>query len=347
MSKKYALAVVIGRMQPIHNGHMHLIQKASELADNLLVLFGDTGGPRTIKNPFHYDQRGEMLQKAIKEAGIKTNCLWSVVFDDPNDQVWIRSVVNQIQMLGIEGDVCIVGHKKDKSSAYIDWFPQYDKVEVPYKLINGQELNIDATKIRDLYFTGNMLYILSTVPVATYEVMSDLLASDMYKQLKGEYEYIQSYKKSWEVAPYPVIFSTVDAVVIQSGHVLLVRRGKEPGKGLLALPGGFLDQNERMFDASIRELREETGIKIQDEVLARCYKAKEIFDDPGRSLRGRTVSTAFLFKLNDACELPTLRPGKDPDGGTIDAQWVPLSDVGRYNMFEDHYFIIEKMIGML
>jgi bifunctional NMN adenylyltransferase/nudix hydrolase len=343
MSKKYAIAVVIGRMQPIHNGHVHLLQRASELADFVLVLFGDTGGPRTIKNPFTTVQRGNMLDGVMKYIGCNAYS-FAEILDDPNDQVWIQNV--NLAISGGIGKICIVGHTKEDTS-YLEWFPQYDFINVPYKNVDGFEYNINATYIRDLYFQNQLEYVSGAMPESTVKELRKIAATPQFQTLKDEYAYIRAYRKAWEVAPYPVVFSTADAVVIQSGHVLLVRRGKEPGKGLLALPGGFLDPNETLFHASLRELREETGIKIQDEVLTRCFKAKEIFDAPSRSLRGRTITTAFLFKLNDSCELPALRPGKDPDGGTIDARWVPLGEVKRSVMFEDHYFIIQKMVSLL
>jgi bifunctional NMN adenylyltransferase/nudix hydrolase len=343
MSKKYKLAVIIGRMQPIHNGHVHLLQKAAELADHVLVLFGDTGGPRTIKNPFTFAQRVNMLLGVIHDLGIQKQFTTNCILDDPNDQVWIKSVMNAV---ACHSGVCIVGHSKEDTS-YLEWFPQFDFINVAYKNVDGFEYNVNATYIRDLYFTDKLDYVTGAIPDASYKELRRISATDQFKQLKAEYEYIRSYKKSWEVAPYPVIFSTADAVVIQSGHVLLVRRAKEIGAGLLALPGGFVEQKDTLFQTALKELKEETGIKLQDEVLERCYKAKEIFDDPGRSLRGRTITTAFLFKLNDACDLPKLNPGKDPDGGTIDAMWVPLNEVKRETMFEDHYFIIQTMLGKL
>ena len=93
-------------------------------------------------------------------------------------------------------------------------------------------------------------------------------------------------------------------MVVQSGHILLVERGRMPGKGLLALPGGFVDASERIRDAAIRELREETGIadtkgSIPPAMLASFIEDSRtrIFDAPSRSLRGRIVTHAFLFRL--------------------------------------------------
>ncbi|MGI9055864.1 MAG: bifunctional nicotinamide-nucleotide adenylyltransferase/Nudix hydroxylase, partial [Pyrinomonadaceae bacterium] len=66
--------------------------------------------------------------------------------------------------------------------------------------------------------------------------------TEYFPYLKGEFEYIQKYKEDTQFknVPYAPVFFTTDAVVVQSGHVLVVRRKVHPGKGLLALPGGFL-----------------------------------------------------------------------------------------------------------
>lgn len=351
MSKKYALAVVIGRMQPPHNGHLHLIEEAYKVADNVLVIFGDTGGPRTIKNPFPGYHRTQMIQGACNEAGLPVpSC--AMIYDHPNDQVWIaeiNSIVDRhIDALGILPVVAIVGHKKDKTSKYLDWFPQYGLHEVPFKdLVGGQSLNIDATKIREFLFTNQLAYAQGCVPPYIFNQLIDFKKEDLFLHLEAEYDHIKKYKDSWKAAPYAPTFLTVDAVVIQSGHILLCERGKAPGRGLFALPGGFVEQGDRLLDAALRELEEETGIHVQEEVLRRCLVAKEYFDDPERSMRGRTVTHAFLFKLNDAKTLPKKKNGCDPDGGITRSFWLPINELDPSNMFEDHYYIIQTMLQRL
>lgn len=78
-----------------------------------------------------------------------------------------------------------------------------------------------------------------------------------------------------------------DAVVVRSGQVLLVRRGREPFKGMWALPGGFVDPGEKTEDTCLRELREETGVRGSIQELVGVFSA------PGRDPRGPTVSITY------------------------------------------------------
>ncbi|MCR2346213.1 NUDIX domain-containing protein, partial [Salmonella enterica] len=63
---------------------------------------------------------------------------------------------------------------------------------------------------------------------------------------------------------YDPTFVTSDACIIQSGHVLVIRRGALPGKGLIALPGGFVKSKQTLLMAAIIEAIEETGLKLAD-----------------------------------------------------------------------------------
>jgi bifunctional NMN adenylyltransferase/nudix hydrolase len=137
---------------------------------------------------------------------------------------------------------------------------------------------------------------------------------------------------------------TVDGVVIHSGHVLLVERGAQPGKGQWALPGGFVRGDERLLDAVVRELREETRLKLPAPVLRGSLRAQEAFDHPERSLRGRTITHAFHFEF-PAGDLPPVKGGDD----AAKARWFPLAELRgmESQIYEDHFYIIERFIGTL
>jgi bifunctional NMN adenylyltransferase/nudix hydrolase len=165
--------------------------------------------------------------------------------------------------------------------------------------------------------------------------------STWYENILNEYNMIKSYKKSWEAAPYPPTFVTTDAVVIQSGYVLMVKRKFAPGKGLWALPGGFLEQSETLIDGMIRELREETKLKVPVPVIKGSIKQQKQFDKPDRSSRGRTITTAFLVDLGYG-ELPKVKGTDDAEK----AKWIPLGEVDREKCFEDHFSIISHFTGI-
>ncbi|MBN9121459.1 MAG: NUDIX hydrolase [Planctomycetes bacterium] len=94
---------------------------------------------------------------------------------------------------------------------------------------------------------------------------------------------------------YPRPALTVDVAIVTREvrpRVLLIRRKKDPFAGSWALPGGFVDENERLADAARRELLEETGVAAAD--LEQLYTA----GDPGRDPRGWTVSVAYLAQVD-------------------------------------------------
>lgn len=100
---------------------------------------------------------------------------------------------------------------------------------------------------------------------------------------------------------YPRPALTVDVAIVTREarpRVLLIRRKKEPFAGSWALPGGFVDENERLADAARRELVEETGVTVAD--LEQLYTA----GDPGRDPRGWTVSVAYLAQVDPAALQP-------------------------------------------
>jgi bifunctional NMN adenylyltransferase/nudix hydrolase len=343
MSKPYDFLVLIGRFQPFHNAHLEIVKRATALTNHLVIITGSAAQPRTYKNPFTSREREAMIRNAT--AGLSLNISINANIDTIyNDQAWavrVQKIVNDA-VYSAKGPgnfkIGVIGHKKDDSSFYLDMFPQWD-------FVNVEEIEpLSAVNIRDLYFkrNANMAFIKGVVPETTFMFLEQFKAIAEYEQIIREREFVETYKKQYASLPYPPIFSTADAVVIQSGHVLMIRRRAEPGKGLWALPGGYVNANtdKSVEDAAIRELREETMIKVPAPVLRGNIVRNKVFDAIDRSPRGRIITHAFYIQLPDG-ELPKVKGSDDAEK----ARWVPIAEVRSDECFEDHFEIIQHFLG--
>ena len=177
---------------------------------------------------------------------------------------------------------------------------------------------------------------------SVHSFIYDKFPKKEYERLVREYETVTKGKQQYVGLKHPVQFLTVDAVVVQSGHVLLVKRKSAPGEGLWAIPGGYLESTETFEDGMLRELDEETKVKVPKPVLKGSIKASKVFDAPGRSLRGRIVTQAYLIELPPG-ELPKVKGSDD----AAKAKWIPLAEFEKMEdqMFEDHHHIVSYFLG--
>lgn len=356
----YDYLAFIGRFQPFHLGHRHVIASALGQARHVIVLVGSPNVARSVKNPFTYDERADMI-RAVFPTEVAAGRLVMAPIDDfaYNDTAWVAAVqrivtravldhanrARSITLHGVEDfRIGLVGHAKDASSSYLRSFPEWDLVEIeaPYGTFG-------ATDIRRDYFRRAPILPRDTCPAEVVRQLEAFRLTPEFAWLVAEAEWVAGYKKSWSGAPYTPTFVTVDCVVEQSGHVLLVRRKEAPGKGLLALPGGFVGGNERLRDAAIRELREETNIADQKGPIPPAMLASfiadgatRVFDAPDRSERGRTITHVFHMRCPDRRKLFKVKGGDD----AAHAQWYRLGDLEPHTFFEDHWFILQAMIGI-
>ena len=105
-----------------------------------------------------------------------------------------------------------------------------------------------------------------------------------------------------------------------------------------------MDQNELTKDGAIRELLEETQIHLQRVILERNIVTSKLFDAPGRSLIGRMLTNVFLIHLQPSKGgLPKVKAADDAK----DCKWVSISELDEETMFDDHFQIIQDMIGRI
>ena len=334
---KYDYLIFIGRFQPFHTGHESVIRKALTLSDKVIVLIGSAYQPRTVRNPWDFNEREALMRLAFSQEENRRILAFPLLDQTYNNQRWIKSVQQLVSgvihnKIASSPKVGLIGHQKDSSSEYLTLFPQWEREEVE------NYDNISATDIRELYFDNGELSSSLNTNVAI--ALEKFQTTKAYEQVQNEFHFVKKYKSAWDNAPYTPMFITVDAIVVQSGHILMIERKAQPGKGLMALPGGFLDANETLKSAVIRELREETRIKVPAPVLAGSISKMQVFDDPYRSARGRTVTHAYLIELKGD-KLPKVKGGDDASK----AFWVPFAEVKPELMFEDHYHIVQVMVG--
>lgn len=341
---KQQVGVIIGRFQPFHNGHLKMIEESFKSVNTIYLFIGSANRHSSIKNPFTSYQRKELINTWFKEEYLPRNSGKEliVLFSDDylySDWKWKSQIIKKLkEQLDIKDtDITLFGHDKDSSSYYLKLFPEWNFKDV------GNFSDINATLVRDILFESDMI-LKDMIPNCTLNFLTNFKNSKDFVRLKEEYFYYHSENQKFESYPYPetLKFNCSDAVVICYGHVLLIQRKFAPGKGTWALPGGFVNSKETYVDACIRELKEETNLRVPEKVLRGNIKSHKMFDNPSRNIGIPRVSMAYYIdlQLNNDGSFPEIRQDSD----AFDAMWVNLSDLSDLDLFDDHRDIIEHFI---
>ena len=116
---------------------------------------------------------------------------------------------------------------------------------------------------------------------------------------------------------YPRPAVTADCIVIakeEEPKVLLIQRANEPFKGCWAFPGGFMEIDETTEECAIRELEEETGLRLNSMVQVGAYS--NVDRDP----RGRTITIAYLAITDEPLSVIA-----QDDAAKV--EWFPINDL--------------------
>lgn len=343
---RHQTAVVIGRFQIFHQGHLQLVRQALASAEHVIIVLGSAQQARSPRNPLTWQERRAMIQLCLTETE-QQRLIFLPLRDYYQQELWTLALQQQVGQIQAErglsvNDVVLLGYNKDFTSDYLHAFAPWQLAEVEY--FQG----IDAQALRHILFASDDLaaalaVLQDYVPAACLHYLQAWCQLAYFASLRQEYAYILAYQKSWSVAPYPPIFTTVDNLVRVNQHVLLIRRAGYPGKGLWAMPGGFVDPNERLQGAALRELREETGLVVLPETLKAALQDVVVFDHPQRSQRGRTITHTHYFYL-DQQHLPEVSANDD----AAEAVWIPIQRLPEMEaeFCDDHFQMLNYFLKL-
>lgn len=344
--------VYIGRFQPFHLGHAALLREALAHAPVCVVVVGSAFQARTPKNPFTWQERAQMIRLALPEAD-RARLRFVPLRDYYDEARWSAAVREGVAAVLSEThparsarghSVGLVGHFKDATSDYLRGFPGWALLSVE------RRHPIDATSLRDAFFAvagqdieATLAALAEQAPASTLAFLRAWAELPLFAELAQEWQMLRRYRQAWSSAPYPPVFVTVDTVLRCADQVLLVQRGQAPGKGLLAVPGGFIEQRETAYQSALRELQEETHLSLLADTMRHSLNAVAVFDHPDRSQRGRTITHAHYFDLGGR-EPPEVKAGDD----AAQALWVPIAELAAMEdrFLDDHFHMLDHFLGL-
>jgi bifunctional NMN adenylyltransferase/nudix hydrolase len=342
-ASRFEWAACIGRFQLFHDAQLALVREALRQAPRCAVLVGSAHQARSPRNPFTYDERVQTIRLALTEEE-RERVDFLPVRDVWDEKRWVAAV--QAAMAKLTGSprtrIVLVGHRKDPTSEYLNDFAGWPLHDV------GRQGEVHGKALRAALFSSDSVEtaiaaLSSQVPESTVAFLRAWAQLPFLARLRQEWAELAQEHDKWAGSPYPPVFVTVDAVVRGAEQVLLIRRGRAPGKGLLAVPGGFIEQRETAYQSAVRELQEETGFSLLPSEMEHALKGARVFDHPDRSQRGRVITHAFYFDLG-----PRLLPEIAGSDDAAEARWVPIAELPSLEeeFHDDHFHILDAFLGI-
>ena len=338
MSDRALLAVCAGRFLLPNAANLALVRQALAAAPRCVVFIRRAHMASSPANPFDADARASMLHDALAEdERLRTEFV--PLRERWDDQLLLRDM----------GAVTGGQH-------HVTWIVAGQGPVEPEDLPTGWSLQQTAAGdgdaqavawLEQLYAAEDpargLAALQGSLPAGSAAFLREWIRKPTFATVRDDWRQIAHEKRQWSVAPYPVVLVTVDAVVHAGGHVLLIRRGRSPGRGLWALPGGFLEPREPVMLAALRELVEETGLPLSLREMKQRLKGMRVFDHPERSQRGRIITHTYFFDLGDMAP-PAVQGGDD----AAVAQWVQVSRLPdlESQLHDDHFHMLDTFLGI-
>lgn len=216
-------AVFIGRFQPPHQAHLASIVYALTKAPHILILLGSANMAPSIKNPLNASERVNLLQQGLTEMNIDLQRVQFQGLPDHFDaEAWATDVRQAaIQAFGPQTPVALVGFEKDLSSAYLNWFPDWERIFTP------ETPSLSATHIRRAWLTEQTLP--KDLPTATKLFLKAKRHTPFFQRLQQEWQAIEQQQYT-EPQQEQLWFNAT------ATHIQLHQRHHAIGQGLWELP---------------------------------------------------------------------------------------------------------------
>ena len=331
MNKDNTLAVIIGRFQPLHNGHVALIREALANHDQVLLLVGSVNRETNFNNPLTAEERFDLIHEQFEDE--TQSLIVRGLKDKPTDDEWVEEVTANV--MNIEEDpskVVLYTSEKDE---------EFYKTSFIYNLAIKQSGGINATDIRNMWY---VLSELTSIPTHVHEFLKGIpeerrliLKNEQLSCLTQLSCAIHTHAFGNPIEP------VAHAVVVHRNKILLVKRMGVRGKGQWAIPGGYVEHMETTRMAAIRELKEETGLDLQ---VLRAKELAAAVEENLDDLSVRTIGHNYLYIIDPMEEQPVVSLDT---AECSDYMWVDTLDVltEKMNLFYNHTVVIQRLFSVL
>lgn len=342
MTVSFDIAVCSGRFQPGLQAHVLAIRQALDLAPQCVIIVENAGSAITPRHPFSARESARWLMHeftAEERSRLHLTGL-RVDYDAQRRIGTMKALARQAAAQTGSADHplrCAIMLTDDETLPV----PQGWTQVTPRHTIADESMRLRNALFGAPQPAEALTRYADALPAHTFAALRQWIDTPQFATLRAEWDLIRRERNEWADAPYPPVFVTVDVVVTCAEHVLLIRRGAAPGRGLLALPGGFIEQAETLVQAALRELREETRLSVDDDALLQCLRGSHVFDAPFRSQRGRVITHAFHFELPHT-SLPEVNAADD----AAEAMWVAIDELSSLEsgFHDDHFLILDHFL---
>ncbi len=340
------VGVYIGRFQPLHIGHLTVIEHMMSHYHHIIVMVGSVNQAASIKNPFDFELRKSWIETCYKLMAAKKQLVPKLTILPLNDyryreQKWENELEKKVQNAITHSDtVTLVGHEKDQSSYYLKSFPQWASEGI------AQSISISATTIRNAWFSAHLKNIGTVKKYLPQNVINDLSNScPAHRNLLDDYLYYQNEQQlviDCAFSDY-LKFLSCRIVIVTQGHILLIKRLKTPGKDCWALPGGNVKTDQSYMEAALVNLLEIQEIILMDGLnLKNAIKSQQLFDLTSRNIGVNRACMAYYCELGNTNDksLPKL----NKTSHLKDAIWMPIDKIKTMQLYNDHADIIDQFV---